>query len=176
MQNLSPDISLHIALFDSDFYNYYSQQVLKTGHGYKLLSTSDVFLIHHAIKFSKKNILIWVYKSGYKFTDFDLMSAVLEQKIDMIKFLIQYGAPMSESVSYYALCVGNITILNLLRDLGCKFDSHDCTVAYNGGIDTIKWAREIGLEWGYAIAYDCEKLDTYRWAKKNGAPWFRLYF
>ncbi|KAL6054459.1 Ankyrin repeat domain-containing protein [Balamuthia mandrillaris] len=105
------------------------------------------------------------------------MNAALEGQWEVLKWLhFEVGCAWSgASVCSAIAAIGNLSMLQWVRDRGCPWDESTCSAAAGKGhLEVLQWAREQGCPWQEST---CNKaamnghLHVLQWARAHGCPW-----
>lgn len=131
-----------------------------------------------AVVVNKIDIARWCINQGCDLTQCggaDLIGvAIMHQNLDMIKLLHENYCPKDKEVCHWAAEVGNLEILQWLKDHDYKLGEICDIAAEKNHLNVLQWAKENGCSLSDNIciyAAENNNLDMLQWARENECPW-----
>jgi len=107
-----------------------------------------------------------------------LDAGIRSGNLELVNYLHDKGCPLdidAFTTIIIAAEIGNVEILQYLRDIGYSWNANACgSAAKNGHMDVLKYLHENGCPWDSTTCSDCTKgghLEILKWLHKNNCPW-----
>lgn len=133
-------------------------------------------MVDDTVKSGNLENLQWLHNNHLFSSYSDSLSiAAREGKLDIIKWLVNAGAPLTKFIFEEAACSENLQVMKWLKRKKCPWDRYTfANAASVGNLQVLEWLLQNGCPWDsdtFTSAAIAGNLQTMEWLFKNNCPY-----